>query len=198
MPIDNDHLIKQSKPSTFSSTRPISMSSQESFDKIGDQSPFDIAVLEKDSETLARKAAKRFKKNYATQSESFVEKIIHWHRKKKVDKIKTSLESLFPKLKNSETAVKHWLNTVSEKKEVAWLHGNALLHDMEVQIGVYQKHLDFLDEVINDIRQIDYDILREVSELRVAFAFNQVCSGCVEVVLCLVNYASNCNFCRKC
>jgi hypothetical protein len=137
-------------------------------------SPYDLTALEKDSEILARKAAKRFKKNFSTQSESFVEKFISWHRKKKVDKIKCSLESLFPKLKNSEVAVKNWLATVSERKEVAWLNGNALLNDMETQIVVYQKHLDFLDEVVNDIRQIDYDILKEVSELRIAFAFNQV------------------------
>ncbi len=154
------------------------MSSQDSEDLLSDQSPFDIAMLEKDSEKLARKAAKRITKNHSSQSESFVEKFISWHRKKKVDKIKTSLESLFPKLKNSEQAVKHWLSSVSEKKEIAWLNGNALLYDLESQVSVYQKHLDFLDEVINDIRQIDYDILREVSELKIAFAFNQVSSGC--------------------
>lgn len=150
------------------------MSSQELDNMGGESSPYDIAMLEKDSELLARKAAKRFKNNYATQSESFVEKIISWHRKKKVDKIKTSLESLFPKLKDSESAVKIWLTSVSEKKEEAWVHGSALLADMDAQISVYQQHLDFLDEVVNDIRQIDYDLLREVSELRVAFAFNQV------------------------
>jgi hypothetical protein len=151
------------------------MSSQDSEESSStNMSPYDLTALEKDSEILARKAAKRFKKNYSTQSESFVEKFISWHRKKKVDKIKCSLESLFPKLKNSEVAVKNWLATVSERKEVAWLNGNALLNDMETQIVVYQKHLDFLDEVVNDIRQIDYDILKEVSELRIAFAFNQV------------------------
>lgn len=137
-------------------------------------SQYDISDLEKDSEILSRKAAKRLRPNLTTQSESFVEKIIGWQRKKKIEKIRMLLKSLFPRLKNTELEVRHWLNKVSERKELACQNGRILLSELENQMSVYQKHLDFLDEVVNDIRQIDYDILKEVSELRIAFVFNQV------------------------
>ena len=45
---------------------------------------------------------------------------------------------------------------------------------MEMQIDIFQTHLDFVDEVINDIKQLDYDVFNEIREIKAAFAFNQV------------------------
>ena len=49
-----------------------------------------------------------------------------------------------------------------------------MLQDMERQIERFQTHLDFVDEVINDIKQLDYDIFKEIRDIKAAFAFNQV------------------------
>jgi hypothetical protein len=77
-------------------------------------------------------------------------------------------------LKHSEEEIKSWVNSVKEKKEVATVFGRVLLSDLEHQLSLYQAHMEFLDEVINDVRQLDYDVVKEISELRVALHFNQV------------------------
>lgn len=66
------------------------------------------------------------------------------------------------------------MKSVSEEKEIAWQRGNYILHDIERQIERFQTHLDFVDEVINDIKQLDYDVFKEIRDIKAAFAFNQV------------------------
>lgn len=139
-------------------------------------SDVDISSLERDSERLARKAQKRLNRSFDGRSESVIEKFVGWHRKKKLDKVKIMLASLFPKLKHSEDEVKAWVHSVSEEKEAAMVTGRALLFDVEHQIALYQNHLEFLDEVVNDVRLLDYDVVREIGELKVALHFNQVAS----------------------
>jgi hypothetical protein len=135
----------------------------------------DLESLEKDSEKLNRKANKRLRRTLVGRAETMIEKFIGWHRKKKVEKVKTMLDSHFPKLKHSEEEVRNWISLLTEKKEAAMAAGTALLADVENQILLFQNHLEFLDEVVNDVRQLDYDIVREISELKVALHFNQVC-----------------------
>lgn len=134
----------------------------------------EISELEKDTELLAKKAKKRLAGQFNGRSENMIEKFVGWLRRKKVAKIQTMLGSLFPKLKHSEEEIKSWVNSVKEKKEVATVFGRVLLSDLEHQISLYQAHMEFLDEVINDVRQLDYDVVKEISELRVALHFNQV------------------------
>jgi hypothetical protein len=136
-------------------------------------SDVDLASLERDSERLARKAQKRLNRSFDGRSESMIEKFVGWHRKKKLNKVKVMLASLFPKLKHSEDEVKAWVQSVTEEKEAAMITGRALLFDVEHQIALYQNHLEFLDEVVNDVRQLDYDVVREIGELKVALHFNQ-------------------------
>lgn len=134
----------------------------------------DISQLEKDSEVLSRKAKKRLSRSSSSISyESFLEKLIYWQRKRKLDKIKGLLESLFPKLKSSEGEVKQWLDSVAERKEAYYAHGRSLVKDLEGQMQAHQHNLDFLDEAINDVKQIDYDIVKEITELKSAYQFNQ-------------------------
>jgi len=73
---------------------------------------------------------------------------------------------------------------VSDKKEIVWQNGNIMLHDMESQIDVYQSHLDFVDDVINDIKQLDYDVFKEINDIKAAFAFSQVP---IIYFFCLIN-----------
>jgi hypothetical protein len=133
----------------------------------------DITELEKDTELLARKAKKRLVGGFNGRSENMIEKLIGWARRKKTVKIQTMLNSLFPKLKHSEEEIKSWASSVREKKEAAAIFGNVLLFDLDHQISLFQSHMEFLDEVINDVRQLDYDVVREISELKVALHFNQ-------------------------
>jgi hypothetical protein len=58
-----------------------------------------IVALEKENETLTRKAQKRFRKKAAvTPSNGFINRVFKWHHRRKLDKIKLLLNSLFPKL----------------------------------------------------------------------------------------------------
>jgi hypothetical protein len=144
----------------------------------------DINELEKDSERLARKAKKRLSEG-ANNPESFVEKLIHWQRKRKMDKIKSLLEILFPKLKSTEEDVRQWCDSVRERKEIYYNHGKALVFDLDHQINTRQHNLDFLDEAINDVNKLGYDIVNEMTELKTAYQFNQVanCRICAVVQL---------------
>lgn len=53
------------------------------------------------------------------------------------------------------------------------MQGRALIKDLDQQSLVHQHSIDFLDEAINDIKQLDYDIVKEISELKTAYTFNQ-------------------------
>lgn len=152
----------------------VHMRNQQLKNVIGGMPTIDLSGLERDSQVLVKKATKRLNRSFDGRSETIIEKFVGWHRRKKIDKIKTMLSSLFPKLKHSEDEVKSWVATVTERKEAALMVGKALLSDVEHQISLFQNHLEFLDEVINDVRQLDYDVVREISELRVALHFNQV------------------------
>lgn len=107
------------------------------------------------------------------KSKSFLSKIVRWHRGKKVGKLRDHLESLFPKLKTTEDEVNHWLDTVCDQRESVWQNGQRMLSQIQMHINSYTKQLDFLEDSMNDIRQLDYDVLKEIEELRIAFAFNQ-------------------------
>lgn len=133
----------------------------------------DISALEKDSEKLNRKAQKRLSKGGAITFDTFLDKMINWQRKRKLDKIRNLLDTLFPKLKHTEEEVRQWLDEVSGRKEVYASHGQTLLNELQGQITAHQSNLDFLDEAINDVKQIDYDIVREINELKTAYCFNQ-------------------------
>jgi hypothetical protein len=133
----------------------------------------DIKELEKDSENLSKKAKKRLSQD-ANSAQSLVQKLIHWQRKRKLDKIITLLDNLFPKLKSTEKDVHRWLDSVHERKELLHNRGKALICDLEHQISTHQHNLDFLDEVINDINKLDYDIVNEMAEVKAAYQFNQV------------------------
>jgi hypothetical protein len=67
-----------------------------------------------------------------------------------------------------------WLKAVADKKETVWQQGTTMLHGMETQIELYETHLLFVEDVINDIKQLDYDVVREIGEIKAAFNFNQV------------------------
>ncbi len=137
----------------------------------------DLGKLEKECLTFTNKASKRIKsKGYTnSQKDNFVDKIIRWHQQRKEEKVKRLFEHLFPKLKDGEEEIRLWLTSVLEKREIVWNTGIVMLEELKIQVDLYQTHLDFLDEAINDVRQLDFDIVREVSELIVAYEFNEVC-----------------------
>mmetsp|Transcript_17200 Transcript_17200/g.23660 ORF Transcript_17200/g.23660 Transcript_17200/m.23660 type:complete len:876 (-) Transcript_17200:132-2759(-) len=166
--------------STFQLARSFSdstypMTDEDKLDKSFTMDSEKINELEKENDLLTKKAQKRLtRKNRVTNGpKGFISKVFRWHRKRKLGKIKVLLNSLFPKLTESENVASKWLREVSDKKEIVWQNGNIMLHDMESQIDVYQTHLDFVDDVINDIKQLDYDVFKEINDIKAAFAFNQ-------------------------
>ncbi|RYH02058.1 hypothetical protein EON65_48070, partial [archaeon] len=132
----------------------------------------DLADLEKDTERLNRKAKKRLSAG-SGRYESFLQKLVSWQHRQKLDKIKALLDSLFPKLKQTEGDVRAWLECVHERKELYRVQGGALLRDLDNQLTHTQSSLDFLDEAVQDVYKIDYDVLKEIGELKTAHAFNQ-------------------------
>ena len=58
-----------------------------------------LLELEKESDTLSRKVQKRLKqRDNSKNSKGFIQKVFRWHHQKKMDKIKSLMNSLFPKL----------------------------------------------------------------------------------------------------
>jgi hypothetical protein len=67
-----------------------------------------------------------------------------------------------------------WLEAIHEKKESTLLESTNMLKDMEDSIIVYESYVDFYDELINDCLKISLDVSRELTDLRIAGAFNEV------------------------
>ena len=58
-----------------------------------------LLELEKESNMLSRKVQKRIKqRENSKNSKGFIRKVFRWHHQKKMDKIKSLMNSLFPKL----------------------------------------------------------------------------------------------------
>lgn len=152
----------------------------------------DITELEKDAERLSRKARKRLSGGHPGTGTggtlirdgpeepssrpsytSFLSKMINWQRRRKLDKMRMLVDTLFPRLCTSEVEVRAWLTEVTLLKDQRTAEGMALLRELTLQLGLVGDGMDYLEEAMNDIRQLDYDIVKEVAELRAAYLFNE-------------------------
>ena len=50
-----------------------------------------------------------------------------------------------------------------------------MMNDMESSIQLYESHIDYYDELINDCRQISFDATKEITDIKNAISFNEVC-----------------------
>jgi hypothetical protein len=135
---------------------------------------WDLVKLAHDSDFLALSAAKEMKKFDTSKNGGLVAWIRKWSRKKQIGKVVAMFDDLLPKLQNTEEEVLLWLTALSEKKESTLVESSNMLKDMETSIGVYESYVDFYDELINDCLKISLDVSRELSDLRIAGAFNEV------------------------
>jgi hypothetical protein len=141
---------------------------------------YDLTDTERESEKLTKKLNKRMSGNRAdiqSPSEYFVDKLTRWHSNKKVEKLKSLLALHLPKVKHLEEDALSSVTSVTASKDAAFKSANLVLSLVDKQIDYYQQHMNFLEDVINDIRQCDYTIVREISEMKTAFAFSQVRVG---------------------
>lgn len=137
----------------------------------------DLTDTERESERLARKLNKRLSGSHpdlTSPAEYFIERLTKWHSNKKVERLKTLLATHVPRVKHLEENVVSSAVTVHENKEAVTRQAVALLGLVDKQIDYYQHHMNFLDDVINDIRQCDYTLVREITDMKAAFAFYQV------------------------
>jgi hypothetical protein len=137
----------------------------------------DLTDTERESERLARKLSKRLSgahSDVVSPGEYFIERLTKWHSNKKVEKLKALLATHFPRVKHLEEDVVSSATTVHENKEAVLKQAVALLGLVDKQIDYYQQHMNFLDDVINDIRQCDFTLVKEITEMKTAFAFYQV------------------------
>ncbi len=137
----------------------------------------DLTDTERESEKLTKKLNKRMSGGRAdlqSPSEYFMDKLTRWHSNKKVEKLKSLLAQHLPKVKHLEEDVLSSVTSVSVSKAAAFKSANLVLALVDKQIDYYQQHMNFLEDVINDIRQCDFTIVREISEMKTVFAFSQV------------------------
>lgn len=135
----------------------------------------DLTDTEKEGEMLNRKLNKRLSGNPADlNSEFFLDKITKWQSNKKVEKLKGLLSEHLPKVKRLEEDIEASASSVAIDKETATSQAHCLMTLIEQQIEYYQQHMNFLDDVINDIRQCDYTIVREIADIKMAFTFSMV------------------------
>lgn len=146
---------------------------------------WDLTKLAHDSESLATSAAKEIKKSDSLKNGGLVAWIRKWNRKKQVGKVYAMFETLLPKLKRTEEEVFLWLTAVSEKKDAILLESSNMLKDMESSIILYESYVDFYDEIINECLKISLNVSRELSDLRIAGAFNEVHLFYILFILCL-------------
>jgi hypothetical protein len=147
---------------------------------------WDLVKLAHDSDFLVQSAAKEMKKFDSSKNGGLVAWIRKWSRKKQIGKVVAMFDDLLPKLQNTEEEVLLWLTALSEKKESTLVESSNMLKDMESSIGVYESYVDFYDELINDCLKISLDVSRELSDLRIAGAFNEVCYYCMCLCVCML------------
>lgn len=137
----------------------------------------DLTDTEREGERLARKLNKRLSGSHAdvvSPTEYFIDRLTKWHTNKKVEKLKALLATHVPRVRHLEEDVVSSATTVHENKEGMMKQAHTLLGLVDKQIDYYQHHMNFLDDVINDIRQCDYTLVREITDMKAAFAFCQV------------------------
>ena len=135
---------------------------------------WDLVKLAHESESLAQCAAKEIKKSEFNKNGGLIAWIRKWSRKKQIGKVIAMFDDLLPRLKTTEEEVFLWLTALAEKKESTLLESSNMLKDMEASIGIYESYVDFYDELINDCLKISLEVSRELSDLRIAGAFNEV------------------------
>lgn len=135
----------------------------------------DLTDTEKEGEMLNRKLNKRLSGNSTDlNSEFFLDKLTKWQSNKKIEKLKTLLCEHLPKVKHLEKEIQSSAKTVATDKVVASSQATCLMSLIDQQIEYYQQHLNFLDDVINDIRQCDFTVVREIADIKMAFTFSMV------------------------
>lgn len=137
---------------------------------------WDIDGLEKESEEFLAKAKKRMRQIGNTSQPGVVNWLKRWNSKRKIGKIQLKFQTLLPKLKSTQDDVVLWLQALEERKEAAVQQGQALRDHIQSLLEIYESRLDFFDELNNDCRQINFDVTRELIELKGVIAFNAVWS----------------------
>lgn len=136
----------------------------------------DITDSERESVRLTRKLNKRLSgsRTDLMPSEYFLDKLSRWHNNSKVEKLKSLFAIHMPKVKQIEDEVVCGVTAVAANKETVLRQAYVILSLVDKQIEYYQNHANFLDDVINDIRECDFTLVREISEMKVAYTFSQV------------------------
>jgi hypothetical protein len=135
----------------------------------------DLIISERENERLVRKLNKRMSgSDFGNPTEYIYDKLTFWHGNKKAEKFNMLFELHLPKLKQIEEKVRENASVVAVSKTTALKYAAIILSLVDKQIDYYQHHMNCLDEVINDIRQCDFNILKEITEMKCTLLFCQV------------------------
>lgn len=132
---------------------------------------WDMIGLEFETERFLEKASKRIRILNSHQNGGIGNWIQRWNTKRKVGKAQNMFEALLPRLKYTESDVRMWMQAISERLLLALQQGKNVRDQIEASIQVFESRLDFYDDLSNDCRQINFDISKQLDELRGVIAF---------------------------
>lgn len=136
-----------------------------------------LPSLEKETEEVETAIEKEVRKSENGKSGGIISWIRRIGRRKSGSKTQASLDALVLKLQLTMEDVDLWLAALEEREGLTKQHSTTLLQDMESSADLYESYVDYYDELINEGLKINYEVSKEISDLRITAALNEVMSG---------------------
>lgn len=136
----------------------------------------ELTDSEIEGERLQRKIIKNFsgRRSWGGNKDNLFDKLTRWNSIRKAERMRSRLADYIPRIKSIEQEVNCRISTVRSQESTIIAEANAILLVMEKQIEYFEIHTNHLDEAINDIRQCDFNVVKEITEMKNTFGFTQV------------------------
>jgi hypothetical protein len=133
-----------------------------------------LPSLEKETEEVESAIEKEVRKAENGKSGGLISWIRKLGRRKPGFKTQSSLDILTQKLEHAKGDVDLWLAALEEREGLTKKNSTALLDDMESSVDLYESYVDYYDELINEGLKINFEVSKEISDLRITGALNEV------------------------
>jgi hypothetical protein len=133
-----------------------------------------LPSLEKETEEVETAIEKEVRKADNGKSGGLISWIRKLGRRKPGSKTQSSLDVLTQKLEHAKEDVDLWLAALEEREDLTKKNSFALLEDMESSVDLYESYVDYYDELINEGLKINFEVSKEISDLRITGALNEV------------------------
>lgn len=99
--------------------------------------------------------------------------IKHWKYERRESKLIATFSKIMPQLQSEDRKYQAKLSRLMDEKEQIQPKVRSLLKLLELSLQLHQTRLSCWDDVINDAREVDYDVNISISELKASLNFNQ-------------------------